>query len=34
MYKITLGDAMLMIGSFGINLDYTVCLKLRLRDIV
>ena len=32
MYKITLGDAMPMIGSFGIHLDYTVRLKLRLRD--
>lgn len=32
MYKITLGDAIPMIGSFGIHLDYTVRLKFRLRD--
>lgn len=32
MYNVTLGDALPMIGSFGIDLDYTVRLKLRLRD--
>ena len=32
MYSVTLGDAITVIGSFGINLDYTVRLKLRLLD--
>ena len=32
MYNVTLGDALPMIGSFGVDLDYTVRLKLRLRD--
>ena len=32
MYTVTLGDALTVMGSFGINMDYTVRLKLRLRD--
>ena len=32
MYTVTLGDAITVMGAFGINLDYTVRLKLRLRD--
>ena len=32
MYTVTLGDALTVLGAFGINMDYTVRLKLRLRD--
>ena len=32
MYTVTLGDALTVMGAFGINMDYTVRLKLRLRD--
>ena len=32
MQNVTLGDVLSVIGSFGIGLDYTVRLKLRLRD--
>ena len=32
MYPVTLGDAMHVMGPFGIHLDYTVRMKLRLRD--
>lgn len=32
MYNVALGDALHVFGPFGIHLDYTVRLKLRLRD--
>ena len=32
MYTVTLGEVLPVIGSFGNHLDYTVRLKLRLRD--
>lgn len=32
MYPVTIGDALHVMGPFGIDLDYTVRLKLRLRD--
>ena len=34
MYSVTLGDAITVFGSFGIDLDYTVRLKLRLSDMI
>lgn len=34
MVPVTLGDALHVMGPFGIKLDYTVRLKLRLRDEV
>lgn len=34
MHNVTLGDALSVMGSFGIHVDYTVRLKLRLLDQV
>ena len=34
MYPVTMGDALHVMGSFGIHLDYTVRFKLRLIDAV